>query len=533
MLPQSLAMMEGTGALAGMIEILCTLTGVISGIAVVAALMQQQGNRSRFQTKEAPAADDAERIKGLTNQLQMLTYRVAADVSAHNEKVVHINESLQPSQKEPERILTAITELIHANESMQDQLAAAQMRLTQQTRQIEAAARQARTDALTGLSNRRALDEYLKACIDAPPTDLVNGLLLLDIDHFKSFNDSYGHTTGDAVLASFARAISKWCNGKCYAARYGGEEFAIILSRKTAVELAATAGEVRTFISEQVINHEDLQLKITSSGGLTILQSGDTIQQAYERADEGLYRSKKAGRNCGHWLSDGEWVRLPSNALEAESLSLPAAPLGSGQTPTRQVSGQTSLHPSSTTGSNKADSGENEVTAVNRPDKQATHIDVLDLNTFVERVDVQLKQLGRAELPATAIVVEGIGIKALTGNDASTSWTNTMELVQSQIRGIDLICRIRQYALCVFMPGCSLNAALERAGRMQAELENLRQEASSTYPKRLAIAAATAKDNEACGTFIQRIEYALDEAQDAKPNELVIHDGATCYFQPA
>jgi hypothetical protein len=82
------------------------------------------------------------------------------------------------------------------------------------------------------------------------------------------------------------------------------------------------------------------------------------------------------------------------------------------------------------------------------------------------------------------------------------------------------------------MPGCTLNAALERAGKMQSELEQLRQETPGTsYPKRLAIAAATAKEGEPCGTFLQRLEYSLDEAQDAKPNELVIHDGSTCYFQ--
>ena len=95
----------------------------------------------------------------------MLTHRVAADVSAHTQKVVHINERLLPAQNEPERILTAITDLIQANESMQGQLEAAQVRLSKQSEQIESTAKQARTDALTGLANRRALEESLKACL--------------------------------------------------------------------------------------------------------------------------------------------------------------------------------------------------------------------------------------------------------------------------------------------------------------------------------------------------------------------------------
>ncbi len=546
-----------------MIEILCTLMGVLSGVAVVAALMQQQGDRAKFQAKETPSVD-SEQIKGLTNQLQILTYRVAADVSAHNEKVVHINESLQPATKEPERIINAITELIHANESMQGQLAAAQMRLTQQTRQIEAAARQARTDALTGLANRRALDEYLKASIENTQEGVLQGLLLLDIDHFKSFNDSYGHTTGDAVLSSFARSISKWCNNQCYAARYGGEEFAVILSRKTLDELATAAGELRTYVSEQVISYEDLELTITSSAGLTLLQPGDTIQQVYERADEGLYRSKKGGRNCGHWLNNDQWEKLPAQYPEEPIAQVPLASSEllhlAGAKPAASPAVESATAPQSKpeksliAGDSPVSSGDKAAT-ISQAKKSAgleaveavtegairtasagektvanEQMDVLDLSTFVERVDIQLQQLGRADLPATAIVIEAIGVK--TSADQAACWANTLSLVQSQIRGIDVMCRLRQHALCVFMPGCSLNAALERAGRMQSELDLLRQAANSgEYPPRLAISAGSAKINEGCGAFLQRLEYALEDAQDAKANEVVIHDGNSCYAQ--
>ncbi len=120
-------------------------------------------------------------------------------------------------------------------------------------------------------------------------------MLLLDIDHFKSFNDTYGHTTGDAVLAAFARNIKKFCHQECYPARYGGEEFAVILTGRDTEALAQKAAELRRFVSSQTIAYEDLQLKITASAGLCILSKGDTLQTAYDRADEGLYRAKKAG----------------------------------------------------------------------------------------------------------------------------------------------------------------------------------------------------------------------------------------------
>ncbi len=515
-----------------MVEILCTLTGIISGIAIVAALMQQQGSRSRFEAPEPPSLDEAESLKGLTTQLQMLTHRVAADVSAHTQKVVHINERLIPAQNEPERILTAISDLIQANESMQGQLAAAQQRLSKQSEQIEVTARQARTDALTGLANRRALEESLANCIEAAgaPNAAASGrlsaLLLLDIDYFKSFNDSYGHTTGDAVLASFARSISKWCDGKYYSARYGGEEFAIILTgtEDSLTELAQLAAEARAFISEQVINHEDLRLTITASAGLTQIQSGDTLKSVYERADEGLYRSKKSGRNRGHWLADGEWRPFPSvtKSGDAKQVSqIEVAALEATKLITRKHVEEIKEHIATP-----------KLNTPHRPETpKIDDTDILDLSAFVERLETQLKQLSRADMPASAIMIEAVGLTPESVRDFERSWTDVLDLVQSNLRGIDVICRLRQNTLCVFMPGCTLNASLERAGSMQHMLEDRRESsAPNHYPERFAIAAASAQFNEEAGLFLQRLEDALEEAQDATALELVVSSANSSYF---
>lgn len=516
-----------------MVEILCTLTGVISGIAIVAALMQQRGDQSRFEAPETPSIDEAESLKGLTTQLQLLTHRVAADVSAHTQKVVHINERLIPVQNEPERILSAISDLIQANESMQGQLAAAQQRLTKQSEQIEATARQARTDALTGLANRRALEESLKNCIDsletsdtdsASATTVVTGLLLMDIDYFKSFNDSYGHTTGDAVLASFARSISKWCDGKYYSARYGGEEFAIILTGNSAAHLAQLAAAARAFISEQVITYEDLRLTITASAGLTIIQPGDSMKRIYERADEGLYRSKKLGRNRGHWLDAGEWRPFPTvtSASDAPQISeIQVAAMEATKVITRKHIEEIKEHIATPKLNNP-----HRTEAVVHDDS-----DILDLGAFVERLENQLRQLGRADMSATAIMIEAVGLSPDSVRDFERSWNDVLGLVQTKLRGIDIICRLRQNTLCVFMPGCSLNAALERAGSMQHLLEEHRESSMRHhYPERFAIAAATARFNEEAGSFLQRLEEALDEAQDANALELVVSSDNSSYF---
>ena len=157
--------------------------------------------------------------------------------------------------------------------------------------------------------------------------------------------------------------------------------------------------------------------------------------------------------------------------------------------------------------------------------------DILDLNVFVDRLETQLKQLCRAEMPATALMIEAIGLTPDAVRDFERSWAEVIEIVQTNLRGIDVICRLRQNTLCVFMPGCSLDAALERAGRMQHLLEE-RQAVSAPkhYPERLAIAAGCAQYNEEAGIFLQRLESALDEAQDAAPLELVVSSPTSSYF---
>ncbi len=531
-----------------MVEILCTVTGIIAGIAVVASIMHQQGERGRFQANDVKAGEDAERIEGLANQLQMLTHRVAADVSAHSEKVVHINERLLPTSEEPAQILSAISELIEANEAMQGQLAAAQQRLSQQSRQIEVTARQARTDALTGLANRRALDEFLESCIEAIQPGELASILLLDIDHFKSFNDSYGHITGDAVLASFARSIAVCCDGKSYAARYGGEEFAVILTGSSMEKIVQDAAQLRAFVSEQVIAYEDLRLTITSSGGLTEIKSGDTIQQAYERADEGLYRAKKNGRNCGYWLSSGEWFRFTSHQDEPQVDTTERAILSAKQKNAVELRAQLAKAVSQQVpealpaGAPASASIGSEVAKIHetQPDKSTvekvaieSQSDILDLTAFLERLDLHLKQLSRANLPATTVLIGAIGLETLSPSLAELCWSNALSIIQLHVRGIDVLCRFRQRTLCIFMPGSSLNAALERAGRMQHELASARLDmtADSPFPVRFSVSLATAIPNEGRGAFMQRLEMAFEEAQDAKPCEVVIHDGNSCHTQ--
>ncbi len=521
-----------------MVELLCTITGILAGVAIVASIMQARGDKGRWVAPQ-PEADDLkqpEQMKGIADQLRLISYRVAADVTAHSEKVEAINDRLHEptSAAGQEQILSAINELIAANQHMQSQLADARKRIADQSEMIEEASQQARTDALTGLANRRALNEFLQNCLDAIQPGECAGLLLLDIDHFKSFNDTYGHTTGDAVLSAFARNIRKFCNQECYPARYGGEEFAVILTGRDTEALAEKAAELRRFVSTQTIAYEDLQLKITASAGLCILAKGDTLQSAYDRADEGLYRAKKAGRNQGFWLNTTHWLPLPEDAqveeedkpADAQSLIRQAAKDRSGNRSQRtgQAKGQAAANPSNDDGLSEMEGG----TAYRK-----SLGDVLDLSTFMTRTTVYFDQLRRAELPATGMLVMPQWTTELDPGQAKTSWNTTLGLIQSQLRGIDVVCVYRANTACVFLPGCSLEAAAERASRMQMMLENSREEwlPADHCPDRLAISIAQALPEESPVDFLERLDGALSEAQDASRFELVVHDGNSTQFE--
>lgn len=159
--------------------------------------------------------------------------------------------------------------------------------------------RKAAFDGLTGLYNHEYFQNMLKqefASARRYQRDL--GLLLIDIDHFKQFNDSWGHQVGDLVLAEVARLIKETCRGSDVVARYGGEEIAVILPSSNLESSRLAAERVRKAIESLCIEHEGNSLAVTISLGLAMLEvDTDNKDQLIRRADEALYKSKAAGRN--------------------------------------------------------------------------------------------------------------------------------------------------------------------------------------------------------------------------------------------
>jgi diguanylate cyclase (GGDEF)-like protein/PAS domain S-box-containing protein len=154
-------------------------------------------------------------------------------------------------------------------------------------------------DQLTSLANRRYLDAYLESkMIEYQKLDLSFGVVFLDIDHFKNFNDKYGHDVGDEVLKMVSNTLRWVTSNGGMAGRWGGEEFIVIFplmgEEKDLYELAE---RTRMLIENSSLRKEKENLQVTCSMGITEVRKSDTIETLIKRADELMYISKATGRN--------------------------------------------------------------------------------------------------------------------------------------------------------------------------------------------------------------------------------------------
>ena len=198
-------------------------------------------------------------------------------------------------------LVTETRKVVQQNQSVNERLEESNQEISELRQRISDARREAMSDPLTGLGNRRAFDEYLrKGVADAAANNTSLSLLIHDLDHFKSFNDNHGHQLGDEVLRLVARCLVDCTKGRDTAARYGGEEFAIILPDTDMEGALAVAEQVRETVSSKKILRKSTGESlggVTLSGGVAVYTDGELLEDLIERADAGLYKAKGEGRN--------------------------------------------------------------------------------------------------------------------------------------------------------------------------------------------------------------------------------------------
>ncbi|HLK23129.1 MAG TPA: diguanylate cyclase [Caulobacteraceae bacterium] len=195
----------------------------------------------------------------------------------------------------------ATRDVSQENKTLEQRLEESTAEVSRLRDHLEQVRRDAAIDGLTNLANRKSFDETLKrACEAARAKSERLALAVLDIDHFKIFNDSWGHQTGDQVLRYVASVISRNAPAPRFAARYGGEEFAVIFRGEPDGQVLDALEQMRSGVCSRNLKrrstNEDLGA-ITISAGVAQLEEHDEIAALIERADAALYASKRGGRN--------------------------------------------------------------------------------------------------------------------------------------------------------------------------------------------------------------------------------------------
>jgi diguanylate cyclase len=244
-------------------------------------------------TAVGSASDYSATLADATQQIGHATDREALRV---------IVESLVGTTKDVER----------ANHALEARLNASRQEIRQLHEKLETVRNESLTDPLTTLSNRKYFDQALERMMsDAAKKGEPLSLMMVDIDHFKAFNDNFGHLTGDQVLRLVALCVKENVKGLDIAARYGGEEFAVILPN-TALRQALTVGEHirRAVMMKELMKRSTGEClgRVSISAGIALHRKGETVQSFLGRADTCLYAAKRTGRNKVVCESDPEFI---------------------------------------------------------------------------------------------------------------------------------------------------------------------------------------------------------------------------------
>jgi diguanylate cyclase len=218
-----------------------------------------------------------------------------------------------------ESLVASTHEMRATNKTLEDRLQISKNEISNLQQNLDAIRAESLTDPLTGLGNRKYFDRSIDRAVEQA---LASGeplsLLMFDIDHFKSFNDSYGHLTGDQVLRLVALSLKQTIKGQDITARYGGEEFAVVLPDTGLRQALTVADHIRRAVMAKELKKKstgEILGRVTISVGVSILKPSDDTDSLIERADACLYAAKRNGRNRVICETDPEYTAEIQNQV--------------------------------------------------------------------------------------------------------------------------------------------------------------------------------------------------------------------------
>ncbi len=250
------------------------------------------------------AGDKIQQTIQNVNDVVTSTKQNALEYNAH---LMRANEGLK-EHKSQEEINALLTDVMSGTQNMLDRNEHLEVTLEQSARMmedmrrdLEIARKEAMTDPLTGLGNRKAFDHEIYRMVELSQDDEYTfSLILMDIDHFKKFNDTFGHQVGDQVLKLVSRTLKQGVKGRDVVVRYGGEEFSVLLPETNFHGAMKVAEILRKEVEKKEVVNRSTGKKIaqiTFSAGVSQYRKGEEIDVLIERVDKALYEAKEKGRN--------------------------------------------------------------------------------------------------------------------------------------------------------------------------------------------------------------------------------------------
>jgi diguanylate cyclase len=333
--------MRGKVVIFTIVAVACAGTAVVMGLLAGYWLLRNNLRTLSAQKRELQLA--RKELRGVRD----LALRVAKDVDWHAVRVQQINDKLAVRRESDlDAVVGAIDNLVQANKQLLLRMADTETRMCEHARALETYVLEARTDALTGLPNRRGLDAELTSHADdfrrqGTPFSIV----LLDLDRFKRINDQFGYEFGDEVLRGIARLLPRPLVGMQRVSRYGGEEFLVTLPGKTLQEACRTAEELRRSVAQARFHFQRREVLVTVSAGVAELMPGEPILGLLDRAEQALLSAKanwpeaicrhdgraihslQSGEPEIHNMEADEELARPPETLQEGPAALPLPPI--------------------------------------------------------------------------------------------------------------------------------------------------------------------------------------------------------------
>jgi diguanylate cyclase len=294
------------GQNAQLVQAINALIALPEGVTPAALTKLYETHCSKSGSGET-VADVGGKLQDEIKKLASLLEGAGADTAAYGKSLNTLAVQLDTDSGAPQlklligSVAAATKAMESRNRNLEAQLSQSGEEVKTLRRRIEAIRIESMVDALTNIANRRCFDEKLDEAVAealAEGQDLC--LLIGDVDHFKKFNDNWGHATGDQVLRLVAQCFKANTKGKDTAARYGGEEFVVILPNTSLANAGIVANQIRTSVeSKKIVKRSTGETlgAITVSIGAALYRPGESVTEMINRADACLYGAKNTGRN--------------------------------------------------------------------------------------------------------------------------------------------------------------------------------------------------------------------------------------------